>query len=253
MSKKKTELAVIEPSEYAAIKLGDGEMKGLIEANCAGGVDRFDMDRVTMPTGGGLQFAVPNIEGGEDMLDEIVGVCVLFKDERKMWHESYDEGNVGSPPDCSSSDMITGIGDPGGYCPACPLSKFGSGKGNSQKCSQSRLLFVMRSDNLLPLIVALSPTSLKMARRYFLRLTTHGVPYYQAVTRLTLEKDKNAEGKVYSKVNLGMIKKIDGDEAGAFTELHNVFSETFSKPPVPQAVTQEAVELSTSEDETQPF
>lgn len=233
MSKKETALAVIEPSKYAAIQLGEGEMEGLIKANCAGGVDRFDMDRVVMPTGGGLQFAVPNLEGGEDMLDEIVGVCVLFKDERKMWHESYDDADVGGPPDCQSSDLITGVGDPGGHCPECPLSKFGSGKGKSQKCTQSRLLFIMRSDNLLPLVVALSPTSLKSAREYFLRLTTHGVRYYQAVTRLSLLKDKNAEGKVYAKIKLGMVKKIDGDEAGAFTGLHNVFSETFSKPPAP--------------------
>lgn len=241
MAKEKS-LAVIEPSEYAVMKLGEGEMASLIKENCAGGVDRFDMDKVTMPTGGGLQFAVPNLEGSEDMVDSIEGVCILFKDGRSMWHESFDEGGGGGPPDCSSSDMTTGIGDPGGSCLACPLSRFGSGKGNSQKCKQTRLLFVLRPDTLLPLIVALPPTSLKAAKKYFLRLTTHGVAYHQVVTRLSLERDKNDDGVKYSKIVLGMVNKIKDPEASEFASLSVVFGKVFSSTDVARIIDDHASE-----------
>ena len=237
MAKNDKGLAVIPASDYRIMKMDQEALPGMLRDNCGdGGLGQFDLDRVPMPTGGALQWAVPNLEGGEDMQASIEGVVVLFQDGRAMWHESYDDSVGGSPPNCQSYDKITGIGDPGGECGTCPLNVFGSGKDKSKKCKEMRVLFVIRPEGILPLVISLPPTSLKNASKYFMRLVMAEVPYYQAITRISLETDKSAGGKKYSKAKFAIVQRLEGDEADNFKKLNTVFKEIFRNVPMVPAV-----------------
>lgn len=234
--KNEKELAVVTANDYAILKMDRDALPTVLRDNCgAGGIDQFDLDRISMPAGGGTQWSVPTLDGSDEDVDHLEGVVVLFQDGRAMWRESFDEAGGGSPPDCSSGDGVTGIGDPGGPCVPCPLSQYGSGKDNSQQCKSMRLLYLIRPGAILPLVVALPPTSLKPARKYFMRLTSLGVPYHSVITRIGLAKDKNAKGISYSKASFAMSERIAATESERFAELNKVFAEVFKNVPIVDA------------------
>ena len=74
-------------------------------------------------------------------------------------------------------------------------------------------ILVLRGDLLLPEVVSLPPTSLKGARQFFLKLTTQGIPYYQALIGFELEKAQNAAGIQYGKAALKFVCRLTPEEA----------------------------------------
>jgi len=204
----------------------------------AGGLSEFDLPRIKMPAGGGLQWIVPTLEG-EAMEPAIEGVIVLARDTRAYYAQPISESGGGQPPDCWSADGTTGIGKPGGACMACPLARYGSAPGSrGQACKQIKQLFVLRGSLLLPEVVTLPPTSLKAAKQYLLKLTSQGVPYYAVVTRIGLERTKNAQGIAYSRAVLTFVRRLAPEEVERAREYHEML-----KPLVQRM----AVELDASE------
>ncbi|MFZ2648624.1 MAG: hypothetical protein WA210_00835 [Burkholderiaceae bacterium] len=191
----------------------------LVSANIAGGISAFDLTRIKVPAGGGITWMVPSLDGPEEAAKTIDGVIVAWSDQRAFWRESFS--GAGAPPDCASRDSRIGVGDPGGPCHKCAFAQFGSappkpGKtdaGRGQACKQMRLLFIVRPGDLLPIVVAAPPTSLKAMRDYFIKLAGAGIPYYQAITSLKLAQDKNADGIQYSLVEPRMASQLSDDEA----------------------------------------
>ena len=167
-----------------------------------GGLNATDLERIKIPAGGGTAWTIQGLDG-EEMLKELSGIIIAWRDTRAYWSVPMEESDGNMPPDCYSLDARTGEGDPGGNCHKCPNAEFGSGsKGEGQACKLVRQLFLVREDNLLPEIVHLPPSSLKPARQYFLRLASKGVPCYSVITKIGLEKTKNAQGIVYAKAAL---------------------------------------------------
>ena len=167
-----------------------------------GGLNATDLERIKIPAGGGTAWTIQGLDG-EEMLKELSGIIIAWRDTRAYWSVPMDESDGNMPPDCYSLDARTGEGEPGGNCHKCPNAEFGSGsKGEGQACKLVRQLFLVREDNLLPEIVHLPPSSLKPARQYFLRLASKGVPCYSVITKIGLEKTKNAQGIVYAKAAL---------------------------------------------------
>ena len=197
--------AVATTQTYAVVKHDPEQLRAIMAANVGGAkVSEFDLDRVKMPTAGGRIWMIPGLNGDEDS-KTIEGVIVAWREPRTYWKEALDVSGGGAPPDCSAADGIHGVGDPGGNCGACPLAQFGSamrdGKpSGGQACKQTRLLFMVRTGDLIPLVVTAPPTSLRGLRRYFLRLASREIPYYGLTTRLELEQDKSKDGFTYSKI-----------------------------------------------------
>jgi hypothetical protein len=188
----------------------------------AGGLSEFDLPRIKMPAGGGLQWAVPTLEG-EAMEPSIEGVIVLARDTRAYYSQPISETGGSQPPDCWSADGTTGSGKPGGACLACPLARYGSAQGSrGQACKQIKQLFVLRGSLLLPEVVTLPPTSLKAAKQYLLKLTSQGVPYYAVVTRIGLERTRNAQGIAYSRAVLSFVRRLAPEEVGRAREYHEM-------------------------------
>ena len=214
--------AVATVQEYAVMQSEPGQLAEMIATNLGGSsVSAFDLDTIKTPAGGGTSFVVPGLDG-ETEAKELRGVLVGFKDTRSYWREGFDESGGGTPPDCSSQDMIRGEGDPGGLCSRCSLNRFGSAaKGNGKACSERRLLFLVRESDLLPIVISVPPSGIREARKFFLRLLSQRTPYYAVIVRLTLARDKNRDGIAFSRIVLdtaGRLPEAEAEKMRAYAE-----------------------------------
>ena len=217
---------VVKTESGSAIRAFATDLNTITEAMAvnigSGGLTTFDFPRIKVPGGGATQWLVPTLEGDKAEAT-IEGVIVLARDTRAYWVKSPEEGGGNNPPDCSSNEAIIGIGTPGGNCMACPLAQFGSAvKGSGQACKQVKQLFFLRGDNLLPEVVGLPPTSLKAAKQYLLKLTSQGVPYYAAVTRIALERMQNPAGQKYATAAFSYVRRLTADEIAKAQEFHQM-------------------------------
>lgn len=207
-----TELTQIAPAPLA-LSLTEAEAAEFQEAFNAnvssGSVSDLDLPRIKVMSGAPF-WLVPGLEGDETTA-RIEGVVVMSRDTR-VYYKSKDAGNV--PPDCSSTDNITGKGTPGGKCADCPLKEFGTAPdgGGGQACKQVRQLFMLRGDSMLPEIVYLPPTSIEAAKKFFVKLLGKKVPYWGAVIAIELEKAQNAAGKQYGKAKFNYIRALNQEE-----------------------------------------
>jgi len=199
------------------------EVSAALEANVgAGNLSEFDLPRIRIPAGGGTMWTVPTLEG-EITEPTIEGVIVLVRDTRAYYAQPIGESGGNQPPDCYSADGLHGRGTPGGACVACPLATYGSAEGGrGQACKAMKQLFVLRGSQLLPEVVTLPPTSLKAAKQYLLKLTSQGVPYYSVVSRIGLERTKNAQGIAYSKAVLAYVRRLTPEEASRAKQYHEM-------------------------------
>lgn len=203
------------PSTFKALSVDTKQLTGFMRDNLGGqGFRLTDLDKIKVPSGGGSTWEVPTLQGNKPH-QVLEGIVLHFKDVRAYWKEK-DGGN--KPPDCSSSDGMHGIGDPSGDCATCPFAQFGSAtddRGNAaggQACKAMRLFLFLREDDMIPMIVALPPTSLQNAKKYFLRLVANGYPFYGVTTQIRLEQAKNPQGKPYSKATMNMGRKLKDEE-----------------------------------------
>jgi hypothetical protein len=209
--KKEKETAI---SPFVVFKTPVADIRDAVSANLGdSSMSASDLERIKIPAGGGTAWAIQGLDG-EEMLKELAGIIVAWRDTRAYWSVPMEQSDGNMPPDCYSLDARTGTGKPGGNCHKCPLAQFGSdADGPGQACKLVRQLFLIREENLLPEIVNLPPSSIKPARQYFLRLASKGVPCYSVITKIALEKTKNAQGIVYSRATFASGGRLSADQA----------------------------------------
>lgn len=209
-AKKADSTDLVPAGEYAIMQTQVDDLREIIQANIGEqGLSRFDLDKIKVPAGGGLQFDIPTLDG-EEQSSTYEGIIVHWSEPRAYWKVGFDESGGGSPPDCSSHNGVYGNGEfgpgseanPTGQCDTCPMSDWGSaGDGRrGQACKQMRVLFTVRPDTMLPDAVICPPTSIKPIRQYFLRLAGRRIPFYSVITRLELERTKSTDGITYSRI-----------------------------------------------------
>ena len=235
-SKSNTDLV---PFESFAIATRSEELAEVIRENIGDGgrMTPFDLDRVKVPTGGGKIWSIPTLDGEDDQR-ELTGVIVAWRDARAFWETPFASSGGGTPPDCSSQDSIIGFGmygvgselHPDGKCASCPMAQWGSKvneKGEEtrgQACKQMRVLFLLQPDALLPLALFAPPTSVAALRKYFMRLSTQGVPYYGVVTGLQLGEASSGDGITYSQVVPRMVNRLTDEDKLAVRSYANSLS-----------------------------
>ncbi len=215
MSKETKDLAPAGAAQFPALSQDPARIMEVIRENLGGdSLSAWDLDRITIPAGGGLAWSVPSLDGVKPE-QFLLGVIVYVQNARAYWKQTFDASGGGNPPDCVSEDAVTGVGDPGGECRKCPYAAFGSGRdGRGQACKQIRRLFMLRQDEILPMVVNLPPTSLKNSKDYLLRLASHGVSMSAIVTRIGLAQDK-ANGITYSKAVFAKVGNLTEQQAKA--------------------------------------
>ncbi len=195
------------------------EIRDAVAANLGdSGMTASDLERIKIPAGGGTAWTIQGLDG-EEILKELSGIIVAWRDTRAYWSVPMEQSDGNMPPDCYSLDARTGVGKPGKNCFQCDFAKFGSdSRGEGQACKLVRQLFLVREDNLLPEIVSLPPSSLKPARQYFMRLASKAVPCYSLITKIGLEKTKNAQGIVYSRATFTSGGRLTPEQAARVKE-----------------------------------
>lgn len=189
-------------------------------------VTPMDLNRIKSPSGGSLFFTVE-----EEPLKEVTGIIIHQRDQRAYWKLSMDEGGSGNPPDCSSLDCKVGVGDPGGPCHLCALSKFDS-TGEPPPCKQMRLLFLLRPGCYLPDVVQVPPSSLKNAAQYMLSLASKALPYFAVETTIGLEKAKSRDGIDYGKFTFRASRALPKEKLTELIEFAQSLKDVFAHVPV---------------------
>lgn len=223
-------LPIVKLTGYRALDADPKKLKAVFAENMAGGMSESDFDRVIVPSGGGITWEVPSLKDGVKTTDELIGVMVYYRDTRAYWQNSFDKSGGGSPPDCSSIDLVLGIGKPGGQCHVCPLAQFGSAeKGRGQACKQMRQIYFLMPNSLWPVVVTAPPTSVNIMRNFNMRLSGALIPYHSITMSLSLEKDKNADGITYGKIVPKAVGRIHQDNIGTVEGIREMLKQALKR------------------------
>jgi len=208
-----SEKALVKKEGFVALAKDQERVKKVLQANLAGMTDAsaFTLPRIKMPTSGAQVWTVPTAQG-EETVKHVDCIILAHQPCRGYWPGEF-RGN--EPPRCSSPDGVTGYGDPGGSCRACPLAQWESAQdGRGQACKAMWRLFVLRQGAILPYLLTLAPTSIKPFQVYMTTLSFTATPYYRAISRISLEKARSANGIDYSKAAFRQVGELsDKDEA----------------------------------------
>lgn len=176
---------------------------------CAG--LEFTLDRIKIPSGGMTAFEVPTGDGETTELEkEIDCVILLSHPANAYYRETYKGGS--NPPDCGSFDGIKGSGNPGGDCRTCPYNQYGSGEGKAKACKNRRMLYLLRENELFPMMLNLPTGSLKVFTKYVQSLLTRGKRPNQVVTKISLRKASSSTSIDYSQAVFKCIRPLSPDE-----------------------------------------
>ena len=224
---KKSSTDLVPAFDNPVLLQDPGTLQGIINDNL--GLDAqltvSDLDRIRIEQS---SFMVPTLEG-EVPEQEVLGVVLLSKQSRAYW-PSKDA--TGDPPTCFSDDGITGHGNPGGSCSACPLAQFGSAPlyvdgvaegNNAQACKASTMVFILTEDGFLPKLLQLPPTSLRKMKSYAVALTGRLLSVRDVVTRFTIDKAKNSAGQVYPVVVPKFAARLDEETKAKVHRLAEVY------------------------------
>lgn len=178
--------------------------------------------RVKIPSGGGRAFEVEDTDSDTpEVTPTIEGVIVAHHSVNAYWSKRMEDGGKAAP-DCASKDGMAGYGDRGiagdgdgpHKCARCPLNEFGSASDGGKACKNMRHLYVLRKDDVLPLLVVLPPTSIKPWQTYLAKaVLMKGRRAAGIVTRIGLEKATNAAGTEYSRTTFGFAAALSPAEA----------------------------------------
>ena len=177
-------------------------------------------DVVKSPSGGSTVFSVPGLAGVEAE-KELTGIILDYTTPRAYW--DTPDPVEGTPPVCYSPDSL--LSSDGKVCAHCPYNTFGSkdGESNAKACKESVALFLLRPDNIMPIIVRVPVTSKLIFQRYMARLIGKMMPLSGVVTRITLEKATSKGGKPYALYNFEAVSTLSPEEAAKAREYAGQF------------------------------
>ena len=205
-SMEETALATTE--NYVALK---NNALDIIKENLKNQPLSFQLfDIIKSPSGGSTVFSVPGLSGDE-AAKELTGIILDYTTPRAYW--DTPDPVEGTPPVCFSRDSV--VSHEGKPCAACPFNDFGSknGDSNAKACKESVTLFLLRPENIMPIIVRIPVSSKVRFQRYMTRLVGRMIPLSSVVTRITLEKTTNKTGQPYSLFNFEAVAELTPEEA----------------------------------------
>jgi len=200
----------LAPAESSYIALTNNALD-IIRANLKSQPLTLDLfDIVKSPSGGSTVFSVPGL-AGDEAEKELTGIILDYTTPRAYWDNP--DPVEGTPPVCISQNSI--ISHDGKACAHCPYNDFGSkdGDSNAKACKESVLLFLLRPNNILPLLVRVPVTSKPRFLKYSARLLSTLTPISSVVTKITLEKATSKQGKPYALYDFTAVSALGAEEA----------------------------------------
>ena len=195
-------------TNYAALKNNSLEIIKSNLKNQPLSLQLFDI--IKSPSGGSTSFTIPTLSG-ETTEKSITGIILDYTTPRAYW--DTPDPVEGTPPVCFSSDSL--VSHDGKVCANCPFNDFGSKDGttNAKACKESVVLFLLRPDNIMPILVRVPVSSKMIFQRYMTRLIGKMIPVSGVVTRITLEKTTNKTGHPYALYNFEAVETLGTEEA----------------------------------------
>jgi hypothetical protein len=200
------ELARLEDSpvnHFMVVQDDFQEQMDAIEENLAGGgFTPYSFDRIKVPSGGATAWEIPQPDGSDPETAKEFSAVIghQYPVTKSYWPQGIEEGG-NKPPACFSMNGLVGIGDPGGPCATCPHNQWGTGKNGGKACPDRRMLFLVQEHSLLPTVLLIPGGSAKNVDKYIrVTLSNLGIPYYGALTKFKLRKEKNRDGIDYAQI-----------------------------------------------------
>lgn len=181
------------------------------------GLGPIPLDAIKIPSGGALSFELPGeTEDTPVAVQELVGIVVDHHPVNVYWATSYDGDGGGNPPDCASYDGKTGLDADSlvtRACASCPYNQFGSGANGGKACKNMHRIYILLSGQPLPMLLTLPPTSIKAWRDYLAKkVIVYNKRPYMVLTKVSLKKEKSAQGKAYSKAVFAKVADFTPEE-----------------------------------------
>lgn len=212
---------------FALMQHSPEEFREIVETNFAGEtISAFDLERVRVPSGGGLAWEVPTLEGDIEYVKELRGIIIKHQLVRSYWATSFESRDSSTPPDCQSFDGIAGVGDPGGLCRTCLFNQFGSAQDGTagKACREQYMVFFVRPNALMPTLLVAPVMSVKPIRKYLIQLVSHVLPTYGVVTSFKLEREKNAAGIEYARIFPSVVQRLSQEEMSHMREIVKMYA-----------------------------
>ena len=203
----KNELTVNINQSY--MNLANGGINGDFLEELSGLDNEFE--RIKIPAGGGTMFESPGSNPDESDMVKDFSAVILYHHPMYVFYSSKFNGS-NTPPDCLSIDGITGVGIPGGKCINCPKNKFGSGENGSKACKNKHQIYLLRENEIFPMVLSLPTSSNREFSRYIKRLLSRGKKSDSVVTKFFLKKAVNKTGISYSQVQFSVARGLDTKE-----------------------------------------
>ena len=210
------------PTESGYLALASNALD-IIRSNLKSQPLSYDLfDIVKSPSGGSTVFSVPGL-AGDEAEKELTGIILDYTTPRAFW--DTPDPVEGTPPVCLSSNSV--ISHDGKACAHCPRNDFGSkdGDSNAKACKESVLLFLLRPNNIIPLLVRVPVTSKSRYLKYATRLLSTLTPLSSVVTKISLERATSKGGKPYAVYNFEAVGKLSPEEAAQAKEFGRQFME----------------------------
>lgn len=191
-------------------------------------------DIIKSPSGGATVFTVPSVSGDE-VEKELSGIILGYTIPRAYW--DTPDPIEGTPPICYSPDSL--VSHDGKSCSRCQLNDFGSKDGDSsaKACKESVMIFLLRPNNIIPLIVRVPVSSKFIFLKYTTRLVSSLIPISGVVTRITLEKATSKQGKPFALYKFEAVSTLSPEETAKARAFGQQFMEIINaaEPDVQEA------------------
>ena len=204
--------ALAERTAFIIPKVSDNKFSSAELADDMDGL-QLSFQRAKIPGGGVLQFELPGEDPeNPDYVQTLEGV-ILFNHSANSYWPAGSEYDDNTPPQCQSVDGKVGYGDPGGICEACDYNKFGSDpNGGGKACKNMRVLYLLRSGEMMPIQLSLPPTSIRPFTTFVnSAFLLRGRRVCSGLVQIGLRKGAS-NGFTYSVATFKKLRDFEGEE-----------------------------------------
>jgi len=131
------------------------------------------------------------------------------------WDTPYDERDDAEEPfpACSSMDAVQGYGEKWSerQCEDCEFSEWGTARGGEsrgQACQERMRIYLLPEDVMIPHLLEVPATSIKIPRKYVVGLAGKGLPYWGVVTHFGAQEATNRSSIKYSLLSASLVGQL---------------------------------------------